>query len=317
MFSGWYYRTGFRSVLHFGGVSVLRTRSHQCSNDYSCLTCSDNDLKAIAQRIRELILTTVSNAGAGHPGGSLSAVEILTSLYFHELRIDPTRVDQPERDRFILSKGHASSALYATLAERGFISSDLLSTFGKINSILQVHPDMHKVPGVEISTGALGLGLSVGVGMALAAKEDYLDKPGKSGVRVYVLLGDGECQEGVVWEAAMAAAHYKLDNLVAIVDYNRVQLYGPVAEIMEVAPLADKWRSFGWAVRETQGHDIGALCSCFEEARRIKGQPTVIIAHTVKGKGVSFMEGKAAWHGRTPNREELKLALEEVRTCNQ
>lgn len=293
------------------------TGSRQSSRDSYCLTCSDDDLKAVAQTIRESILTTVSNAGVGHPGGSLSAVEILTTLYFSELRIDPARPDWQTRDRFILSKGHASSALYATLAERGFISPDLLTTFGKINSLLQVHPDMHKVPGVEISTGALGLGLSVGVGMALAAKQDYPDKPGEPGVRVYVLLGDGECQEGVVWEAAMAAAHYKLDNLVAIVDYNQVQLYGPVSKIMEIAPLADKWRSFGWAVHETQGHDIDALRSCFNEVRKIKGRPSVIIAHTVKGKGVSFMEGKAAWHGRPPKHEELKDALEEVRTCNQ
>jgi transketolase len=296
---------------------VPGTGSHRSSEDSACLTCSDDDLKAVAQRIRESILTTVSNAGVGHPGGSLSAVEILTTLYFSELRTDPARADWRIRDRFILSKGHASSALYATLAEKGFISSDLLSTFGKINSLLQIHPDMHKVPGVEISTGALGLGLSVGTGMALAAKQDYPDKPGEPGVRVYVLLGDGECQEGVVWEAAMAAAHYKLDNLVAIVDYNQVQLYGPIAEIMEIAPLADKWRSFGWAVHEAQGHDIGGLCSCYKEARKVKGSPSVIIAHTVKGKGVSFMEGNAAWHGRPPKKDELKAALEEVRTCNQ
>jgi transketolase len=291
--------------------------SHRSIKDSACIECLDDDLKAVAQRIRESILTTVSNAGVGHPGGSLSAVEILTTLYFSELRIDPVRPDWKIRDRFILSKGHASSALYATLAERGFISSDLLSTFGKINSLLQVHPDMYKVPGVEISTGALGLGLSVGIGIALAARQDYPDKPDEPGVRIYVLLGDGECQEGVVWEAAMAASHHKLDNLVAIVDYNQVQLYGPIAEIMEVAPLARKWRSFGWAVHETQGHDIGALRSSFEEVRKVKNRPSVIIAHTVKGKGVSFMEGKAAWHGRPPKKEELKAALEEVRTCNQ
>ncbi|HHY46512.1 MAG TPA: transketolase [Firmicutes bacterium] len=270
-------------------------------------------MPAIAQRIRERILTTISNARVGHPGGSMSAVEILTSLYFHVLRVDPERPDWPERDRFVLSKGHASSALYATLAERGFFPPELLSTFGKINSRLQVHPDMHKVPGVEISTGALGQGLSVGVGMALAARADYPEGRGRPGVRIYVLLGDGECQEGQVWEAVMAAAHYKLDNLTAIVDYNQVQLSGPVAEVMEVAPLADKWRSFGWAVEEVPGHDIEALIAGFDKARGIKGRPTVIIARTVKGKGVSFMEGKSAWHGKPPDEQELKLALEEVR----
>lgn len=279
-----------------------------------CAGAPGDELGAVARRIRERILTTISHARVGHPGGSLSAVEILTALYFRELRIDPTNPGWPERDRFILSKGHASSVLYSTLAERGFFSPDLLSTFGRIDSRLQVHPDMHKVPGVEMSTGALGQGLSVGVGMALAARVDYPDDAVHRGVRVYVLLGDGECQEGQVWEAAMAAAHYRLDNLVAVVDYNRVQLTGPVAEVMEVAPLADKWRSFGWAVEEVPGHDIQALVAAFEKARTVRGRPTALIAHTVKGKGVSFMEGKSAWHGKPPDEQELQLALEEVRS---
>ncbi len=279
--------------------------------------CNDleADLETVARRIREHILTTVSRAQVGHPGGSLSAVEILTALYFRVLRIDPARPDWPERDRFILSKGHASSALYSALAERGFFSPDLLATFGKIDSQLQVHPDMHRVPGVEMSTGALGQGLSVGAGIALAARMDRRDLPpgDRPEVRVYVLLGDGECQEGQVWEAAMAASHYKLDNLVAIIDYNQVQLTGPVAEVMGVAPLADKWRSFGWAVEEVPGHDIEALIEAFQRARAIRGMPTAIVAHTIKGKGVSFMEGESAWHGKPPDGSELGLALEEVR----
>lgn len=277
---------------------------------------SKQSLELIARKIRGQVLTTISNAQIGHPGGSLSAVEILTSLYFSVLRIDPARPDWPERDRFLLSKGHASSALYVTLAERGFFPPELLSTFGKINSRLQVHPDMRKVPGVEMSTGSLGQGLSVGVGMALAARMDYPDQPHRLGVRVYVLLGDGECQEGQVWEAAMAAAHYKLHNLIAIVDFNQVQLSGPVREVMEVAPLADKWRSFGWAVKDVPGHNIGALLAGFAWAHRVVDRPSVLIAHTIKGKGVSFMEGKAAWHGKPPDERELELALEEVGAWN-
>jgi transketolase len=264
-------------------------------------------LEVMARRIRESLLQTVSGAGVGHPGGSLSAVEILTALYFSVLRIDPADPRWPERDRFILSKGHASSALYATLAERGFFPPSWLSTFGMLDSRLQVHPDLHKTPGVDASTGALGQGLSLGVGLAFAARLDHPE------IRVHVLLGDGECQEGQVWEAAMAAAHFKLDNLVAIVDYNQVQLSGPVKEVMEVAPLPGKWGSFGWTVLEVPGHDLKALLDAFAEARTVKGSPVALIAHTVKGKGVSFMEGQAAWHGRPPNADELSQALEEVR----
>lgn len=278
---------------------------------------SDDDLETIARRIRERILVTISTAGVGHPGGSLSAVEILTTLYFREMRVDPARTDWPERDRFVLSKGHGSSALYSTLAERGFFDPKLLSTFGRIDSSLQVHPDMHKCPGIEMSTGALGQGLSVGVGIALGAKRDFPDLSDRRGVRVYVLLGDGECQEGQIWEAAMAAAQYGLDNLVAIVDYNKVQLTGPTCRVMDLAPLAEKWKSFGWSVEEACGHDISELTKAYEAARLTKGKPTVIIAHTVKGKGVSFMEGKSGWHGKVPNADELRGALEEVRGCSR
>jgi transketolase len=269
-------------------------------------------LEDAARRIRRQTLTVISEARMGHPGGSLSAVEILTTLYFAVMRIDPTRPDWPERDRFILSKGHAASALYVALAQRGFLSASVLSTFGQIGSLLQVHPDMRRVPGVEMSTGALGQGLSVGVGMALAARVDYPDQPHRLGVRTYVLLGDGECQEGQIWEAAMAAAHYRLHNLIAIVDSNQVQLSGVVGEVMEVEPLAEKWRAFGWAVKELPGHRIQALLAGFAWAHTVADKPSVLIAHTTKGKGVSFMEGRAAWHGKPPSEQELEIALEEV-----
>jgi transketolase len=262
-------------------------------------------LEAKAKTIRRHIVTTIARARAGHPGGSLSAVDILAALYFHILRVDPTRPSWPDRDRFVLSKGHAAVALYSTLAERGFFPVEWLETFGQINSPLQVHPDMHKVPGVEISTGALGMGLSVGLGMALAAQADQLP------IHIYVLLGDGESQEGQVWEAAMAGGHYRPPNLTAIVDYNGMQLLGPLSKVMEIAPLAEKWRAFGWQVLEINGHDMYAIVSALENARDDR-EPTVVIAHTVKGKGISFMEGNASWHGRALNAEELARALEEL-----
>lgn len=265
-----------------------------------------DDLKATANRIRRRIVTTISHAGVGHPGGSLSAADILTALYFHVMKVDPRSPEWPERDRFILSKGHGAAGLYAALVERGFFSEDLLDTFGCIDSPLQVHPDMHFVPGIELSSGALGQGLSVALGLALAACLDGASH------RVYCLLGDGECQEGQVWEAAEAAAHYKIDNLTAILDYNRVQLMGPVDEIMEIAPMPDKWRSFNWHVIEVDGHDIPALIGALEQAQAVKGKPTILIARTVKGKGISYMEGQSAWHGRPPNSEELAQALREL-----
>lgn len=263
-------------------------------------------LEERARAIRRRVVQTIAHAGVGHPGGSLSAADILAALYFHVLRVDPHHPDWPDRDRFVASKGHCAAALYATFVERGFIPVGWLDTFGRIDSRLQVHPDMQKVPGVEISTGALGQGFSVAIGMALAARLD--GQP----IRVFVLLGDGESQEGQVWEAAMFAAHHHLDNLTAIVDYNQVQLLGPVAEIMDVAPLAEKWRAFGWHVLEIDGHDLTQIVQALGKTGRPVDQPVVVIAHTVKGKGVSFMEGQAAWHGRPPNADELAHALQEL-----
>jgi len=267
-------------------------------------------LEEIARRIRCHIVRTIAEAQVGHPGGSLSAADILTALYFHVMRIDPQRPDWEDRDRFILSKGHGATCLYATLAERGYFSPQLLSTFGRIDSRLQVHPDMHMVPGVEVSTGALGQGLSVALGIALAARLD------KKAFHVYCLIGDGENQEGQVWEAAEAAAHYKVDNLTVILDYNGVQLMGPLSEVMSMTPLADKWRSFNWAVIEIDGHDMRTIITALESAKGIKGQPCIVIAHTVKGKGVSYMEGKSAWHGKPPDAKQLAQALTELRCDN-
>jgi transketolase len=263
-------------------------------------------LEEIARTIRCHVVRTISEAGVGHPGGSLSEADILTALYFHVMRVDPQHPDWEDRDRFVLSKGHGAAGLYATLAERGYFSPELLKTFGRINSCLQVHPDMHMVPGIEISTGALGQGLSVALGIAMAARL------GGKAFRVYCLIGDGESQEGQVWEAAEAAAHYKVDNLTVILDYNRVQLMGPVSEVMEIAPLADKWRSFNWAVMEIDGHEIRQIIGALEVAKEVKGKPCILIAHTVKGKGVSYMEGQAAWHGKPPNEEQLAQALTEL-----
>jgi transketolase len=263
-------------------------------------------LEEIARKIRCHVVRTISEAGAGHPGGSLSEADILTALYFHVMRVDPQRPEWENRDRFVLSKGHGAAGLYAALAERGYFSPELLKTFGRINSSLQVHPDMHMVPGVEISTGALGQGLSVALGIAMAARMD-----GRT-FHVYCLIGDGESQEGQIWEAAETAAHYKVDNLTVILDYNGVQLMGPVSEVMEVAPLADKWRSFIWAVMEIDGHDVRQIIEALEAAKEAKGKPCILVAHTVKGKGVSYMEGQASWHGKPPNEEQLAQALAEL-----
>jgi transketolase len=263
-------------------------------------------LEEVAKRIRCHVVRTISEAGVGHPGGSLSEADILTALYFHVMRVDPQLPDWEDRDRFVLSKGHGAAGLYATLAERGYFSSELLKTFGRIDSCLQVHPDMHMVPGIEISTGALGQGLSVALGIALAARMD-----GRT-FRVYCLIGDGESQEGQIWEAAEAAAHYKVDNLTVILDYNRVQLMGPLSEVMEIAPLADKWRSFNWAVMEMDGHDMQQIIEALEAAQEVEGKPCILIAHTVKGKGVSYMEGQSAWHGKPPDEGQLAQALAEL-----
>lgn len=263
-------------------------------------------LQALARKVRCHIVHIISTAGVGHPGGSLSQTDILVALYFHVMRLDPQRPDWEDRDRFVLSKGHGAAGLYATLAERGYFSPDLLKTFGRIDSRLQVHPDMHLVPGVEVSTGALGQGISVALGMAMAARLDGL------GIRVYCLIGDGESQEGQVWEAAEAAAHHKVDNLTVILDYNGVQLMGPTREIMEVAPVADKWRAFNWHVSEIDGHDMRQIVSALQAASEVKGQPTIVVAHTVKGKGVSYMEGQSAWHGKPPDAAQLAQALAEL-----
>jgi len=264
-------------------------------------------LKEMAKSVRRNLLKAIYEGKMGHPGGSLSATDILVYLYFSKLQIFPEDPNRKDRDIFILSKGHAASALYAVLAARGFFSKDLLKTFGKINSSLQVHPDMTKVPGVEISTGALGMGLSVGVGVALSSRMDGLKSS------VYVLMGDGEMQSGQIFEASICAPHYKLDNLVAILDYNKIQLLGPVSQIMGIEPVAEKWKARGWEVIEIDGHNMSEIDEALEKAEEIKGRPSMIIAHTIKGKGVSFMENTAKWHGGAPTEEELKIALEELK----
>lgn len=268
-----------------------------------------NDIKRLedlAQQLRQDIIQMIHKAGSGHPGGSLSAAEIITVLYFHILHIDPEKPSWPDRDRFILSKGHCCPVYYAALARRGFFSTDALNTLRQYGSLLQGHPDMHKTPGVDISTGSLGNGLSLGVGMALSARLH------KQSYRTYVLLGDGENQEGLIWEAAMAAGHYHLDDLTAIVDCNGVQINGWVNDIMRIEPLADKWKAFGWNVIECHGHEILSLLNAFHEAQTLRGAPTVILARTVKGKGISFMEDESLWHGKVPNAEQTRQALADI-----
>jgi transketolase len=262
-------------------------------------------LKEKARWFRKEILEMITEAGSGHPGGSLSAVELLISLYFCKMRHRPEEPAWPLRDRFIMSKGHASPALYVTLANCGYFPKEELKTFRKLGSRLQGHVHVG-VPGVELSTGSLGQGLSVANGIALGAKMR------KVSFKVFCLLGDGEIQEGQVWEAAMTASHHKLDNMCAILDYNKVQENGPVAEIKGEEPQADRWRSFGWHVFEVNGHNFEEILRALDEFDKVEGKPTFIIAHTVKGKGVSFMEGQAAWHGKAPSREQLRQALEEL-----
>lgn len=264
------------------------------------------ELKSIAKKIRYLSVEMIGRAGSGHPGGSLSIADILTALYFSKLKINPKNPNWQERDRFVLSKGHACPALYAALALKGFFPEKELETFRKLGSRLQGHPD-RKCPGVEAPTGSLGHGFSQAIGIALAGKLD------NTKWRAYVLLGDGECDEGSVWEGAMCAAKFKLDNITAILDRNEVQLDGPTEKVMPLEPLADKWRAFNWNVIEINGHDFNEIFSALEKAEKTKGKPTIIIAHTIKGKGVSFMEGKAEWHGNAPKGEELKQALEALK----
>jgi transketolase len=260
----------------------------------------------VAKKLRRHIVTMVGKAGSGHPGGSLSAVEILTALYFKLMRHKPLDPQWPGRDRFILSKGHAAPVLYATLAECGYFPVAELDTLRQMDSRLQGHTDRTITPGVEMSAGSLGQGLSFALGVALAGRLDGQE------YRVYVLLGDGECNEGQVWEAAMANAHYSIDNLTAIVDNNGQQIDGWNCDVMGLDPFAAKWQSFGWKVIEVDGHSIPKLIEAFKEAQKVKGQPAVIIAHTIKGKGVSFMENNPDFHGMAPNTIEVELALKEL-----
>ena len=264
------------------------------------------DLTEKTRELRVEVVKMVHRASSGHPGGSLSAAEIVAALYFHQLRLDPAHPDWPERDRFILSKGHAAPLLYAALAHRGFFPREELTTLRQLDSRLQGHPDRMRTPGVEMTAGALGHGLPIGVGLAMAARLN--DAP----YRTYVLLGDGEIQAGVIWEGAMAAAKFRLDQLTAILDYNDVQLDGPVHEIMPLEPVVDKWRSFNWHVIRIDGHNIGQVLDGLDEAENVHGRPTIIIAHTTKGKGVSYMENRSAWHGRAPSDEEYRIALAEL-----
>jgi transketolase len=263
-------------------------------------------LKATAKAVRRHIVEMTAKAGVGHQGGPLSATDLFVALYFHALRVDPQRPDWSERDRFVLSKGHAASGFYATLAERGFFPVEELLTFGAINSRLQLHPDMHMVPGVEASTGSLGQGLSIAVGMALAAKMDRLP------FHVYAMISDGESQEGQIWEAAMAAGNWQLDTLTAVLDYNDVQQSGLVSRQMDIAPIVEKWRAFRWHTLEIDGHDMRAVVQALDEARAIPGKPTIIVAHTIKGKGVSFMEGNYEWHSKPLTAEMAATAIAEI-----
>jgi len=262
-------------------------------------------LKAKANQMRKLVITMLAEAGSGHPGGSLSSTEIIACLYFDVLRHDPKNPQWPQRDKFHLSKGHCCPAVYAALALCGYFSEKKLLTLRKLGSTLQGHPD-RRTPGIEVGSGSLGQGLSVSLGMALAARLDRKDS------RVYCLIGDGENQEGNIWEAAMAVAHFKLDNLCAIIDYNRFQIDGRTDEIMSLEPLVNKWESFGWHVIQCDGHNIKELLEAFAQAKTIKLKPTAIVAHTVKGKGVSFMEHVVDFHGRPPTQEEKTIAIREL-----
>lgn len=265
------------------------------------------ELQKTACQIRRDIIEMLGEAKSGHPGGSLSSAEILTYLYFHELNIDPENPQMPDRDRFVLSKGHAAPVLYATLAKRGFFPKDWLKGLRKINNPLQGHPDMRQVPGVEMSTGSLGTGFSTAIGMALAAQLDKSDR------HTYVVLGDGELQEGQVWEAAMAAAHYQLKNLIAFCDHNGLQIDGYCQDIMNPTPIDEKFRAFGWEVQVIDGNNMAEVADAVEKAKASSNmQPKMILCHTVKGKGVSFMEGVCGWHGKAPAADEVSQAVQEL-----
>ncbi len=264
------------------------------------------ELKEMAKKLRRHVITMTATAGSGHPGGSLSAADIVTTLYFKVMLHDPKNPQWQDRDRFILSKGHAAPILYATLAETGYFPVAELATLRKLGSRLQGHTDRNLTPGVEMSAGSLGMGLSFAIGVALAARLGHHD------YKTYVLLSDGECDEGQTWEAALSAAHFKVDNLVAIVDCNRIQLSGWTRDIMNLEPFTQKWQAFGWHTIDINGHDFDQILAAFQEAGKIKTKPTVIIARTVKGKGVSFMENNVAFHGKAPTAEEAERALKEL-----
>lgn len=267
---------------------------------------SVEELQRIAKVIRTDIVKMLTESGSGHPGGSLSAVEILTTLYFDEMNVNIENPNWADRDRFVLSKGHAAPVLYSTLAEKGFFDKEELMKLRKLGAILQGHPNMNYIPGVDMSTGSLGQGISAAVGMALAGKLD------KKEYRVYTLLGDGELGEGQVWEAAMSAAHYKLDNLTAFVDFNGLQIDGKITEVMNPTPIDKKFEAFGWNVLVVDGHDLVQIRKALDEAKATKERPTVIICNTIKGKGVSYMENEAGWHGSTPNKEQCEKAIAEI-----
>lgn len=264
------------------------------------------ELEKQANEVRKKIIEQVYSAKSGHPGGALSIADILTVLYFKELNIDEKNPKMQDRDRVVLSKGHACAALYACLAMRGYFKEEELQGFRKINQMLQGHPDMKKIPGIDMTTGSLGQGLSCANGMAIAGKLDKKD------YRVYCILGDGEIEEGQVWEAAMTANKYKLDNLCVIVDNNNLQIDGTIDEVMSAKPIDEKFRSFGFQIIKIDGHDIEEIIKAFEVAKNVKDKPTCIIAKTVKGKGISFMENKAVWHGKAPNEEEYIKAIKEL-----
>lgn len=264
------------------------------------------ELEAKALKVRRHIIEMVYIAGSGHPGGSLSATDIIIALYFHIMRHDPKNPKWEDRDRFVLSKGHAAPALYATLAEAGYFPTEQLITLRKLGSPLQGHPDMRRVLGVEMSTGSLGQGLSVGNGIALASRLDKKD------YRVFVLLGDGETDSGQIWEASMSAVHYKLDNVFAFLDRNGLQIDGPTEKIMRLEPLKEKWKAFGWHVIEINGHNMKEIIKAVEEGEKIKEKPKMIIANTIKGKGVSFMENSLYFHGKAPNKEQYEKAIKEL-----
>lgn len=268
---------------------------------------NDKELYSMSNQIRQLVVEAVYCAQSGHPGGSLSICDILAVLFFKQMKVEPSHMEDENRDRFVLSKGHAAPAYYAALALRGFFEKEELKKLRRIDSFLQGHPSRDKIPGVDMSTGSLGQGLSAANGMAMAAKADKKD------YRVYCICGDGELQEGQIWEAAMTAAHYKLDNLTLFVDCNGLQIDGKVEDVMNVAPVSDKFQAFGWKVLEVDGHDIVAIDQAVEKAKALKESPTVIVCKTVKGKGISFMENQAGWHGAAPDEQQFKTALEDLK----